>query len=154
MIDEFDSNILRRLQRDAEVSIEELGAAVGLSRNACWRRIKKLKDDGIISKTVVILDADAINLHLAAFITIRATQHDADWLEKFQIAVSSMPEIVGVYRTSGTIDYMLHARVRDMAAYDALYKKLISKIDLVDVSSSFVMEEIKHTSELPLDEAH
>lgn len=149
-IDDIDRKILRFLQRDADVSVEELGAQVGLSRNACWRRMRKLHDDGVITKTVALVDPQAVQLSLAAFITIRATHHDADWLTRFQKAVDSVPEVVGVYRTSGTIDYLLHARVRDMEAYDQLYRTLISKIDLMDVSASFVMEEIKHTTELPL----
>jgi len=149
-IDEFDQKILTFLQRDADASIEELGAQVGLSRNACWRRVRKLQDDGVIAKTVALVNPKAVNLGLAAFITIRATHHDAKWLKQFQATVESLPEIVGVYRTSGTIDYLLHARVSDMDAYDALYRALITKIDLMDVSASFVMEEIKHTTELPL----
>ncbi|MCW8916755.1 MAG: Lrp/AsnC family transcriptional regulator [Magnetovibrio sp.] len=152
-IDELDRKILRLLQRDADISVEELGTQVGLSRNACWRRIKNLEDNGIISKTVALINPEAINLNLAAIVTVRATRHDSEWLKQFQSAVNTMPEIIGVYRTSGTIDYVLHARVRDMAAYDALYKRLISKVDLMDVSTSFVMEEVKHTTELPLDHA-
>jgi len=148
--DGIDRKILRFLQRNADVSAEDLGAQVGLSRNACWRRINKLRADGVIAKTVAIVNPGAVNLGLAAFITIRAGHHDADWLKRFQESVQSLPEIVGVYRTSGTIDYLLHARVRDMDAYDTLYRTLISKVELLDVSASFVMEEIKHTTELPL----
>ncbi len=152
-IDDIDKKILRNIQRNADISVEELGGKVGLSRNACWRRMKRLEDDGIITRTVAIVDPEAINLGLAAFVTVRATKHDAGWLAEFQAAVNTMPEIIGVYRTSGTIDYLLHARVSDMASYDAFYKRLISKVELKDVSTSFVMEEVKHTTELPLDHA-
>lgn len=149
-LDEFDRKILRILQRNADISVEDLGEEVGLSRNACWRRVRRLHEDGVISRTVALVDPEAIDLRLAAFVTIRAGRHDADWLARFHRAVQDIPEIVSVYRTSGDIDYVLYARIPDMAAYDALYKRLISRIDLTDVSASFVMEEIKHTTELPV----
>jgi len=149
-MDNLDRKILRLLQRDATVSLEDLGAKVGLSRNACWRRMRRLQDDGVITRTVALVDPRAVNLGLAAFIAVRAGSHDAAWLERFRSAVQDIPEIVGVYRTSGDIDYLLYARVPDMAAYDAVYQSLISRVDLSDVSASFVMEEIKHTTELPV----
>ena len=149
-LDEFDRKILRHLQRDASVSLEDLGESVGLSRNACWRRIRRLEQDGVITGTVALVDAKAVGRGLAAFIAVRAGRHDAAWLTQFRKAVQDVPEIVGVYRTSGDIDYLLYARIPDMTAYDAVYQDLISRIDLSDVSASFVMEEIKHTTALPL----
>jgi Lrp/AsnC family transcriptional regulator len=152
-LDDFDRKILRLLQRDADISVEDLGEKVGLSRNACWRRVRRLREDGVITRTVALVDPDALDLRLASFIMIRAGRHDAEWLARFHRAVQDIPEIVGVYRTSGDIDYVLYARIPDMAAYDAVYQRLISKIDLTDVSASFVMEEIKHTTELPVPPA-
>jgi Lrp/AsnC family transcriptional regulator len=99
----------------------------------------------------VLLDAEKLNLGLTAFIAVKTAQHDAKWLEKFAIAVKGIPEIVGVYRTTGDTDYLLQAVVSDIAGYDRLYKRLIAKIPLTDVSSSFVMEKIKETTALPLD---
>jgi Lrp/AsnC family transcriptional regulator len=131
MIDLKDRGILRELQHDAGQSIEVLSDKVHLSRNACWRRVKALEDEGVIRARVVLLDAK--------------------WLEKFAAAVKSFPEIVGVYRTTGDTDYLLQAVVSDIAGYDRLYKRLIAKIPLTDVSSSFVMEKIKETTALPLD---
>lgn len=81
---------------------------------------------------------------------IRIDRHDADWLDQFTRAMASMPEIFGAYRTSGDIDYLLRARVADVAAYDRLYQKLIRKVTLKDISASFVMEEIKETTALPV----
>lgn len=149
-IDDYDRKILRFLQRNAAVSVEDLGEKVGLSRNACWRRVRRLQEDGVIMRTVALVDPRAVNLGLAAFIAVRAGSHDAAWLARFRRAVRDIPEITGVYRTSGDIDYLLYARIPDMAAYDAVYQNLISRVDLSDVSASFVMEEIKHTTELPL----
>lgn len=149
-IDEFDRKILHQLQIDASLPAEAIGEKIGLSRNACWRRIKRLEDEGYISRRVALLDGEKLNLDLTVFIAIRTRSHSAQWLETFKQAARSIPEITGVYRMSGETDYLLRAAVPNMAAYDALYQRLISKVELTDVSSSFVMEEIKDTTELPL----
>ena len=141
------------LQADASLSIDALAERVHLSRNACWRRIKRMEEAGIIRARVAILDPAKINLGLTAFIAIRTAQHEAGWLAKFSAAVRDIPEIIGVYRTTGETDYVLHAVVPDVAGYDALYKRLIGRIPLSDVSSSFVMEKIKETTALPLSYA-
>lgn len=149
--DTKDRQILRELQRDAAQSIEALAGKVHLSRNACWRRIKTLEESGIIRGRVALVDAARINLGLIAFIAVKTAQHEPKWLEKFAAAVRDIPEIVAVYRTTGDTDYLLQAVVPDIAGYDRLYKRLIGKIPLTDVSSSFVMEKIKETTALPLD---
>ena len=151
MIDTKDRAILREIQRDSAQSIEELAGKVNLSRNACWRRVKTLEAAGVISKRVALLDPEKLNLGLTAFIAVRTAQHEPRWLEKFAAAVKDIPEITGVYRTTGETDYLLQAVVPDIAGYDRLYKRLIAKIPLTDVSSSFVMEKIKETTALPLD---
>ena len=151
MIDLKDRGILRELQRDAAQSIEVLSGKVHLSRNACWRRVKSLEDEGVIRARVAVLDAGKLNLGLTAFIAVKTAQHDPKWLEKFAAAVKGFPEIIAVYRTTGERDHLLQAVVSDIAGYDRLYKRLIAKIPLTDVSSSFVMEKIKETTALPLD---
>ena len=152
-MDTTDRKLLDLLQRDASLSLDELSARAALSRNACWRRIKRMEDDGVIKARVTLLDAARINVGLTAFIALRTTEHSAKWLEQFSRAVRDIPEIVGVYRMTGDVDYLLQAVIPDVAAYDALYKRLIGRITLADVSSSFVMEEIKATTVLPLDYA-
>ena len=149
--DAFDVSILRELQRDASRSIDELAALVNLSRNACWRRIKALEEAGVIKARVALLEPQSVNAALSVIIMLRTSQHDDGWTARFRDAVATIPEIVGAYRTAGEIDYILKARVPDVAAYDRLYKKLIARVDLADVSASFVMEQIKETTELPLD---
>lgn len=149
-MDERDQGILRELQRDASVTIEDLAERVHLSRNACWRRVKALEEGGVIRARVALLDPAKLNLGLMAFIAIRTSQHDQQWLDRFSAAVKDMPEITGVYRTTGETDYMLQAVVPDIAGYDRLYKRIIAKVPLTDVSSFFVMEKVKETTELPL----
>jgi Lrp/AsnC family transcriptional regulator len=152
-MDATDRKLLDILQHDAGLSLDDLSTRVGMSRNACWRRIKRLEDDGVIKGRVTLLNASRINVGLTAFIALRTTEHNAKWLEQFSKAVRDIPEIVGVYRMTGDVDYLLQAVIPDVAAYDRLYKRLIGKITLADVSSSFVMEEIKSTTVLPLDYA-
>ena len=150
MIDDADRRILRELQRDATQGLEALGERVGLSRNAAWRRIRRMEDEGIIQARVALIDPDALDLGLSVFIQVRTNRHDPEWLDQFAAALRSFPEIVGAYRMSGDLDYLIRARVRDMAAYDRLYQRLIRKVELADVTASFVMEELKETTALPV----
>lgn len=150
-IDTIDRRILAELQRDGSLSIDQLSDRVNLSRNACWRRMKRLEEDGVISGRVALVDAEKIGLGLSVFILVRTSRHDPDWLKLFRDAVTSLPEITGVYRMSGDLDYILRARVADVKAYDRLYQRLISRVPLTDVSASFVMEEIRDTTVLPME---
>lgn len=150
-LDAQDKLILREVQRDASLSIEQLAERVNLSRNACWRRLKRLEDEGVVRARVALADPVKLNLELTVFIAVRTSRHDAEWAARFHAAVQDIPELLGVYRTAGEIDYILHARVPNVAAYDRLYKKLTARIEMQDVSASFVMEEIKEVTALPLD---
>jgi len=148
-IDPMDRMILAELQRDGTLSVDQLSERVNLSRNACWRRMKLMEEAGVITGRVALVDAEKLGFGLSVFILIRTTHHEPDWLKKFRDAVGTIPEIIGVYRMSGDLDYVLRARVPDVKAYDRLYQRLIAKVPLSDVSASFVMEEIKETMELP-----
>jgi Lrp/AsnC family transcriptional regulator len=149
-LDDIDRRLLDQLQRDASLSLDALGEAAGLSRNACWRRIKALEAAGIIRARVTLLDPEKLGLGLMVFMMVRTNAHEPGWLEAFSSATRSMPEILGVHRMTGDLDYLIRARVADMAGYDRLYQRLIRRIPLSDVSASFVMEDIKDTHRLPL----
>jgi Lrp/AsnC family transcriptional regulator len=153
VLDEIDRRLLAQLQIDASESLEKLGERIGLSRNACWNRVHRLEQAGILKARVALVDPAKINLGLSVFIAVRTNEHDPEWLEKFARETRLIPEIQGVYRTSGDLDYLIHARVPDVAAYDALYQRLIRKVRLADVSASFVMQEIKETTALTLNYA-
>ncbi|HET9537188.1 MAG TPA: Lrp/AsnC family transcriptional regulator [Mesorhizobium sp.] len=150
-IDEIDRRILAELQRDGTLSVDQLSSRVRLSRNACWRRMKILEDSGVITGRVALVDAEKLGLGLSVFIIVRTSNHDPEWLAKFRAAATSFPEITGVYRMSGDLDYVLRARVADVKAYDRLYQRLIARVRLSDVSASFVMEEIKETTVVPVE---
>ena len=151
VLDEFDLKILQALQRDATLTADALAEQVNLSRNACWRRVKRLEETGYLRGRVALVDPAKVGLGLLVIILIRTSQHDREWLAAFRSAIQSMPQITAAFRMSGDLDYVLHARVADVKAYDELYQRLIDKVPLTDVSASFVMEEIKETAELPLD---
>lgn len=149
-LDEIDRAILRLLQKDASLSVDEISAQVHLSRNACWRRIKTLEQTGVIKARVALVDPACAGVPLTAMVLIRTNAHDAAWMKKFQTTLQALPEVVGAYRMTGDLDYVLRVRVADVPAYDAFYKRLTSQISVSDISASFVMEEIKDTTAVPL----
>ena len=152
-MDRTDKRILELLQVDSELAVSEIGRRVGLSTSPCWRRIQRLEKNGYIKKRVALLDPNLLNLSLTAFVMVKTSQHNVEWLEIFAKAVAELPEIVEVYRMSGEVDYLLKIVVPDIAAYDVVYKQLIEKIAFMDVSSGFAMEGIKSTTALPLSYA-
>lgn len=150
MLDAVDRKILAILQQDCTMPVAEIGRMVGLSTTPCWRRIQKLEDNGIIQRRVALLDPKMVKAGVTVFVAISTSQHTEDWLDRFHETIQEFPEVVEFYRMSGQVDYMLRVVVPDIEHYDAFYKRLISKIELTDVSSSFAMEQIKFTTELPL----
>src|SRR5687767_13661816 len=150
-MDRLDRKILRLLQEDATLAVADVAKKVGLSTTPCWRRIQKLEEEGVIKRRVAILDPVKINARVTVFVSIRTNVHSHEWLRRFSEVIQDFPEVVEFYRMSGDVDYLLRVVVPDIAAYDAFYKKLISRINLTDVSSSFAMGQIKYTTALPLD---
>lgn len=149
-LSEADIRILRVMQEDATLSVAAIAESVHMSHNACWRRIKRLEEAGVISRRVTLLDPAALGLDMTVFVTIRASEHSEEWLNSFAAAVRAIPEVIEFYRMSGDVDYLLKLRVQNITAYDAVYKRLIKAVRLTDVSAAFAMEELKHTTALPL----
>lgn len=150
-LDKIDRKILALLQRDATMPVAEIGRKVGLSTTPCWRRIQKMEEDGVIKRRVAVLEPTKVNAGVTVFVSIRTNEHNESWLRKFAGIVEDFTEVVEFYRMSGEVDYLMRVVVPDIAAYDAFYKRLIGKIALTDVSSSFAMEQIKYTTALPLE---
>ena len=149
-MDAVDRKILALLQEDAGLSIEKIGEKVHLSSTPCWKRIRRLEKDGVIQKRVALLDAEKVGAGVTVFVAIKTNQHNREWLDHFANSVEDMPEILDFYRMSGEIDYLLRVVVSDIAAFDSFYQRLISRVPLSDVTSSFAMEKIKHTTALPI----
>lgn len=152
-MDAADRKILACLQEDATMPLSEISKRVGLSSTPCWRRIQKLEETGVIRSKVALLDPTKLNVGVTVFVSVRTSRHDIDWLDDFAKVVVDFPEVVEFYRMSGDIDYLLRVVVPNIAAYDAFYKRMIERIALSDVSSSFAMEQIKYTTALPLEYA-
>lgn len=148
-LNKTDKIILSHLQVDAALSVGDLAEKVGISKSACWRRVQKLQQASIIRSRVTLLNPKAIDLALTVFISVRTNQHNEKWATQFADVVQNIPGILEVYRMGGELDYLLKAVVKDMADYDRLYQQLI-QANLSDVTSNFVMEEIKFTTALPL----
>ncbi len=152
-LDAIDRKILELLQLDAGRQIADLASQVGLSQTPCWRRIQRLKEAGVITRNVMLVDPRKVNVGVTVFVAVRTSTHTQAWFDRFKAVVDVIPEIVEFYRMSGEIDYLLRVVVPDIAAYDKVYKRLIADTELFDVSSSFAMEEIKFTTALPLSYA-
>ena len=149
-MDQKDTEILRILQRNAGLSMNELAERAALSKTAVWRRVRDLSERGVIREKVTLLDPEALGFGLLVFAFVRTNQHSDAWFTKFESAVASIPEILEFHRTSGDIDYLLRVVARDMRHYDEIYKRLIRKVDFADISSTFVMETFKCGTALPI----
>jgi len=152
-MDAIDRRILNILQQDADTPLATIAERVHLSHTPCWRRIQKLRAAGVIRRNVALCDAKSLNVGVTVFVSVRTNQHNQAWLDRFTRGVRDIPEVVEFYRMSGDVDYLLRVVVPDIAAYDAVYRRLIRVADLHDVSSAFAMEQMKYTTALPLDYA-
>ncbi|NPD15925.1 Lrp/AsnC family transcriptional regulator [Xinfangfangia sp. D13-10-4-6] len=149
-LDDLDRKILSELQQDAEQSLDEIARKVGSSKTPVWNRIRRMKEQGVISRQTVILDAEALGLEACFFVLIRTSEHEADWQRKFLQALRERPEVLEAHRLAGDIDYILKVRVKNARAYDEFYQALISEVKIYNVTALLSMEEIKSTTVLPV----
>ena len=149
-IDKTDQEILRALQKDASLSLEALAEHVSLSRNSLWRRVKLLEEQGVIRQKVALVSAEKLGLGLDVFVFVKAKEHSPQWLESLRHAVDMLPEIMGAYRMSGELDYLIRIRVSDVKGYDHFYKRFVQMVSVAELSASFVVEELKDSHALPI----
>ena len=142
-LDRLDRAILRLLADDASLSLAEVAEKVGLTPTPCWKRIRRMEQDGIILRRVAVLDPAKIGVPVTVFVAVETADHSAQWLERFAAVVAGMPQIVDAWRMSGDVDYLLHVVVADIAAYDDFYRRLIAAVPLRNVTSRFAMERLK-----------
>ena len=150
-MDAIDRKILNLLQVDASLTVKQIAAQISLSVTPCWKRIQKLEAQGFIRARVALLDAKKVHADVTAFVAIKTDQHSAEWTERFSRAVSDMPEVMEIYRMSGEVDYLMRVVVSSIEAYDLFYKRLVERIELSNVTSSFAMEQMKYTTVLPIN---
>lgn len=148
-LDAIDCKILDLLQEDASLPVASIAERVGLSSGPCWRRIKRLEDSGVIVRRVALVDRRKVNVPTVVFLAVKAPRHAAEWSDAFRHVVETFPEIVGAWRMTGEIDYLLRIVVPDVEAYDALYQRLIKKLEFSNLSASISMEEMKYTTAVP-----
>lgn len=149
-LDQIDRALLRALQRDASQSQRELADVVGLSQNACWRRLKTLQESGLIRGQTLRLAAPMLGLGLTVFIMVRTRHHSAEWLAIFRREVLNIPHVIDFYRIAGDYDYMLKVVAEDMNAFDQIYQRLTAKVELETVTSYITMEAIADSRDLPV----
>lgn len=149
-LDLVDRKILAALQGDARLTLPKIADSAGLTSTACWRRIQKLEEEGIIGARVTLLSAERLGFGLTGYVMIRTRNHSDDWAKDFIATLTSLPAIIEIHRTTGSVDYLLKIVALDMAAYNELYRTIARHPDLADVSAAFSMEAIKATTELPL----
>ena len=150
MPDHIDKQILRVLQEDASQSQRDIAEKVGLSQNACWRRLKALGDAGLLQGSTARIDRQKLGIDLVVFVMIRTRHHSADWLRDFRSHVLTIPEVIDFHRIGGDYDYQLKVVTEDMQSYDRVYQRLIDGIELDSVTSYFAMETIAEARPIPL----
>lgn len=150
-LDLIDRKIVATLMRDATLPVAQIADIVGLSQTPCWKRIQKLEAAGVLTGRVALADPARLGLGLTVFVGIEAPDHSAEWRDLFAATVEAIPEIMETWRMAGEMDYLLRVSVADMAAFDALYKRLTDALPIKNVTSHFAMERMKFTTAYPVD---
>ena len=150
-LDRYDLHILKILQNDSSISMQDLGAQIGLSHTPCWRRVKKLEEHGVIIKQVALLNSKNLDLDVNVFVHVTLRQHHENALNRFEEAVSQLTEVVECYTVSGETDFLLRVVVKDVEAYEKLLKGTLLQLPEVgNLSSTFALRQVKYTTEIPI----
>jgi Lrp/AsnC family transcriptional regulator len=150
-LDVFDRKILSVLQINAAQSTADIADTVGLSQSPCWRRIQRLRDEGVIKAQVALIDRHKIGLHTQVFAQVKLNAHGRSHLEEFSDAIRGFPEVLDCYVTMGTTDFLLRIVAADVEAYERFFFDKLSRLAGVqEINSIVALSEIKSTTELPL----
>lgn len=150
-LDRIDKQLLALLQNDSTLSLNDVAERVNLTTTPCWKRLKRLEEEGYIEKRVALLSAEKLELSFIAFVQLKTIDHSEGWYHHFVTTVSDFPEVMEFYRMAGEYDYMMKVLVKDMKCFDEFYKRLVNSVKgLSNVTSTFAMESIKYTTELPI----
>ncbi len=150
-IDQIDRRILQLLQTEPGINATAIGERIGLSQSACWRRMQRLRDDGVIKDQPVILDPEKVGLNTMVFAQVKLTSHGRSNLNDFADAVRRYPEVLDCYVVLGNVDFLLRIVAEDIKGYERfIYDKLSQIPGVQEVNSSMALSEIKHTTVLPI----
>jgi Lrp/AsnC family transcriptional regulator len=153
-LDSTDLAILSMLQRDASSPVAEIAKAVGLSQSPCWRRIQRLRDSGVISAQVTLLDRRALGFNLEVFVRVRFLREQPDSLKEFEAAIRAAPEVVDCYMLMGEVDFLLRVLARDVEDYERFLRGSLARLPGVrDITSNIALSTVKSTTALPLERA-
>lgn len=148
-MDAIDCKILDILQADVSIPIATIAETIGMSTAPCWRRIRRLEDDGVITRRVALLSRRKVNVPMTVFVSVKAPRHAVEWLQAFRRLIADVPEVVEAWRLTGEADYQLRIVVPDIETYDLVYQRMISRLEFSDISSAIAMEEMKYTTAVP-----
>ena len=149
-VDSTDKAILKLLQEDATLSLDDIAVRIGASKTPIWNRIKRLKESGVISHQVALVSPQAVGLDTCFFVLVKTSEHDSTWQSQFLDALRARNEVVEAHRLAGEIDYLLKVRVSSPRAYDQFYQGLIADVKVFNVTALLSMEELKYTTALPI----
>ena len=151
-LSDIDRKILNALQQDCTITNSELAELVGLSAAPCWRRIKKLEENGIIARRVALLDPKALGLNIIAFANVKLSHIQEDALEEFEAKVTKFAEVTECYTISGSMDFLLRVVTENMQTYETFLRKKLLRLDMVsEVNSHFAVTQVKYTTAVPLE---
>ncbi|MDD7910487.1 MULTISPECIES: Lrp/AsnC family transcriptional regulator [Pseudovibrio] len=154
LLDLSDIRVLRILQRDASMSIADIAREAGMSQTPCWRRIKKLKETGVIKQVAAVVDREAVGLNFLAYSFVKLSLPSRENMEQFDKLVARWPEVVTCERITGAVDYLIKVVTSDIKSYDDFLRlKLLDNALVSDVQSRIVVSTIKETVSLPLRES-
>jgi Lrp/AsnC family transcriptional regulator len=150
-LDPVDARILDLIQHDASLSVAEIAERVGLSSSPCWRRIKRLEDDGVIQRRVTILDREKLGLAFEVYCTVKLALPSRENLDAFEAAITKLPEVVQCATVTGSADYELKIVTRDMHSFDDFLRGQLLSLGLVsNIESRIVIRSVKNTTAAPL----
>ena len=150
-LDRIDREILRLLQKDAELSAAAVGEKIGLSQSPCWRRIQRLREEGLILGPQMRFDLKKLGFDVVVFAQVKLTAHGRSKVPEFAETIREFPEVQECHLVLGNIDFLLRIVVRDIEAYERFFFEKLSHLPQVqEVHSNIVLSEIKYTSELPI----
>ena len=150
-IDHIDRKILDLLQTESGINAAAIGERIGLSQSACWRRIQRLREEGVIQERPMVLDREKVGLTTMVFAHVKLTSHGRSNLSAFAEAVKSFPEVMDCYVLLGNVDFLLRIVAADIKAYEQFFFEKLSQLPgIQEVTSSIVLSDTKHTTALPI----